>query len=99
MLNIEAGSAEADCAFDHHVIAKPCRFQKARTRAHERKTAEFKIFEHLKLRHSKRTLEQHCSRGIENLEVTWIENDASGIAIAPFDAHLAGVGECRHVKK
>src|SRR5215468_8317222 len=96
VLDLEAGATERDCAADRHVIAEARRFQKARTCADERKTAEFKILEHLILRHPERTLEQHCGRGIEYLEVTRIENDAGGIAIAPFDPHLASVAECRH---
>src|SRR5439155_1208173 len=86
VFHIEAGVAERNFTFYEHVIAEARGFQEARTRTHEREAREFESLEHLKLGHAERALEEHRGRRIKYLEITRIKNNASRVAVAPFDA-------------
>src|SRR5665647_2320018 len=93
VLDVEARPAEVDGRHHHYVVAEPRGFEKARLRARQRPAGEFKRLEHLEFGDAERVLEQRRGRGVEDFEITRIENDAGRVAVAPFDADRAGVAD------
>src|SRR5262245_32726714 len=96
VLHVEAGPAERDGALDRHIITESRWPQESRPRVHKRETAEFELLEHFEFGQSEPPLKQQRGRGIEDLEVAWIEDTSGGIAITPFGPHFAGIAECSH---
>ena len=99
VLDLEARLAEADRTVDRYVVAEPRRAQETRARTDERKSREFELPEHFKLADAERTFEQPSGGRVEDLEIARVENNARGVAVAPFDADLVGVGEGGHVAR
>src|SRR4029078_11571848 len=98
VFDVEAGRAVRNLAGDINIVAVARGFHETRARAHERKSGELENLRHVDLGHSERALDQLCRRRIEDLEIARIENNSSGIAIAPYDPHATGVGETCHTE-
>src|SRR5215211_5250914 len=94
MLHIEARAAKlADARFSDHIVAVLRRRQELGARLHDRIAAELVGLQHLVFRHPGRTLEQARDAGFEHFEIARIEHDPGGVAVAPFDADIAAVGQ------
>src|SRR5690242_3992847 len=96
VLDLETRFTEGDRTVDRHVVAEPGGSQKTRARAHQWKSGEVELLEHLELGDPERVLEHPRGRRIENVEIARIENDAGRVAVAPLDADLVRAGEGGH---
>src|SRR6185437_1344940 len=94
MLDLETGTPELDGGVDRHVVAETRGLEETRARFRQRVADKVESLEQLNFGHAHRALEQRRGRGIEDFEIARIENNAGGVAVAPFDAHRAAV--CKH---
>ncbi len=87
VLDGEARTADPDeRGLDLDIVAVARREQKTRLRRHRREPAETVLLVEGDFLHAKRPLDQEFGRVVEHGEIARIEDDAGGIAIAPFDA-------------
>src|SRR6266851_2012707 len=78
---------------DRDVVAKPGRNEEAAMRIDQRMPGEIIGFEIIALDHAERALDERRGAGVEECEIARVEDNAAGIAIAPFDAHRTRVDE------
>src|SRR5580698_10785258 len=86
-------AARDERCLDRDFVAEPGRLAKTRPGLDHRVSREVVSFQIVDFVHAERTLDQNRRRGIENLEIARIEDDAGGIAIAPFNPDVADVAE------
>src|SRR3984885_14727715 len=94
MLDLETRAAMfGHLGFDRDVVAEPGGQMKARLRRHHGITGEIVVLEISDFVQAERALEKRGGRGVEELEVTRIKDDARRVALAPFDPGSACVGQ------
>src|ERR1700678_2193385 len=86
-------AARDERCLDRDFVAEPRRLAKTRPGLDHRMSRKTVNFQIVDLVHAERSLDQNRRRCIENLEIARIEDDAGGIAIAPFNPDVADVAE------
>src|SRR5215468_6951641 len=94
VVHVEARAPQRrDRGLDHDFVAEPGGDEKAGMGVDQRVPGEIIGLEVIVLAHAERALDERRGAGVEDGEIAGVVDDPGRIAIAPFDAHEAAVGE------